>query len=235
MAVWNKSHRRILSMKFWKLSSPRNERLWAERTEGAVQLETITCPADPGHQRAGPRLGNLSVDLPIDFERDFIWTWHSDCLVTKHAVEVFNENRLTGFETRPVTARFRQSLLDPPELFELCVTGWAGIAPLASGVRLIERCEYCGLLVYSNFRDPSKLIDPALWDGSDVFMVWPLPRFVLLSDRAKRVIERSDLEGAIYVPVEQLPVSDRTLGPGRLSYRMPKERAYELGGLYGIE
>jgi hypothetical protein len=73
-----------------------------------------------------------------------------------------------------------------------------------------------------------------LWDGSDFFMVWPLPRFIFLTDKAKQVIDSTELEGAIFVPVEKLPVTEhRTLGPGRLSYWMPKERAYELGGSMG--
>ena len=177
----------------------------------------------------------LSVDLPLDFERDFIWTWYRDCLLTKRAVDALRKNRVTGFETLPVTARFRQSLLEPPELFELRVTGWGGIAPLSSGVRLIKHCEHCGHLVYSGFKDATKLFDPGLWDGSDFFMIWPLPAFIFLTERAKNVIERAGLEGAIFVPAEKLPPTDGTLGPGRLSHWMPKERAHELGELYGIE
>ena len=223
-------------MKFWKLVSPRNKRLLAERTKDVMHLGTVICPANSGHQRGGKRIGHLSVDLPRDFERDFIWTWHSDCLLTKRAVDVLRKNRVTGFETLPITARFKQSLVKPPELFELRVIGWAGIAPLSSGVRLVEHCEHYGHLVYSGFKDPTKLFDPGLWDGSDFFMIWPLPRFIFLTQRAKSVIERAGLQGAIFVPVEKLsPTNDGTLSPGRLSHWMPKERAHELGELYGIE
>jgi hypothetical protein len=223
-------------MRFWALDPPDNQKLLAKRTEDVVRLKTVICPANSGHQQAGRRVGQLSVDLPRDFERDFIWTWHSDCLLTKRAVSALRKNRVTGFETLPVTARFRQSLLDPPELFELRVTGWAGIAPLSSGVRLVEHCEHCGLLVYSNFKDATQLIDLKLWDGSDFFMIWPLPRFIFLTERAKNVIERAGLEGAIFVPAEKLPASEhRHLSPGRLSYWMSKERAHELDELYGIE
>jgi hypothetical protein len=139
-------------MRFWVLDPPDNQKLLAERTEDVVRLKTVICPANSGHQRAGRRIGQLSVDLPRDFERDFIWTWHSDCLLTKRAVNALKRNHVTGFETLPVTARFRQSLLDLPELFELRVTGWGGIAPLSSGIRLLEHCEHCGLLESSYFR-----------------------------------------------------------------------------------
>jgi hypothetical protein len=61
-------------MTFWELVSPSNQKLRAEWTEDAVHLETVICPANPGHQRGGRRIGQLSVDLPLDFERDFIWT-----------------------------------------------------------------------------------------------------------------------------------------------------------------
>jgi hypothetical protein len=103
-------------------------------------------------------------------------------------------------------------------------------------VRLVEHCEHCGLLTYSSFKDATKLIDLNLWDGSDFIMVWPLPRFIFVTERAKNVIERAGLEGAVFVPIEKLlPSKHRHLSPGRLSYWMPKERAHQLGELYGIE
>ena len=67
-------------------------------------------------------------------------------------------------------------------------------------------------------------------------MIWPLPRFIFLTERAKNVIERASLEGAIFLPVEKVPPTDDvTLSRGRLSHWMPRERAHELGELYGIE
>jgi hypothetical protein len=32
-----------------------------------------------------------------------------------------------------------------------------------------------------------------LWDGSDFFMVWPLPRFIFVTEKAKNVVERAGL------------------------------------------
>ena len=72
-------------------------------------------------------------------------------------------------------------------------------------------------------KDVAKLFDPGLWDGSDFFMIWLLPRYIVLTERAKNVIERAGLEGAIFVPVEKLPPSKhRHLSPGRLSHWMSK-------------
>ncbi len=95
-------------------------------------------------------------------------------------------------------------------------------------------CPDCGLLVYSSFTNPSELIDTSLWDGSDVFMVWPLPKFIFVSERVAQLVRNHHLTGVVLQRPEELQATSGTLSPGRLSYRMPEARARELGGHLGI-
>jgi hypothetical protein len=222
---------------FWKLSSPDGTGKLADWDQSVQLGGPIRCPRDPGHQRAGRRLTDLAVVLPSLTVADFLWTWNSECLVQTHVVDLFRSEGITGFEVRPARARFENEPdLSPPELGELVVTGWGGVAPPESGVKLdeIASCRACGLLVYSSFTDPSRLVDKRQWDGSDVFVVWPLPKFVFVTRRVAQLIKAHELTGVSLEVPEQLRPSGSTISPGRLSYRMPEARARELGEHLGI-
>jgi len=123
---------------------------------------------------------------------------------------------------------------EPPALHELVVTGWGGIAPPESGVKLIEKCDACGLLYFSAWTNPETLIDSSRWDGSDFFRVWPAASFV--TRRVADAIRDNRLSGAVLTPPAELPpCGSRTLSGNRLSLWMPADRAHELGAALGIE
>ena len=160
---------------FWRLQSPASQRKRAEWDDEAVELESVKCPINPMHQHPGKRLTDLTVVLADDEVEDFVWTWYSDCLVQARTLKLLHKCGFRGFEVRPVTARFKRSSARPPALWELVLTGWAGMAPVASGIRLDESksCLACGSLKYTGLVHPERLIDETKWDGSDFFMVWP--------------------------------------------------------------
>jgi hypothetical protein len=219
--------------RFWSLSPPRSTALLAE-WDDAVELESIVCSQIPGHQRAGRRVTPLTVVIKRPVITDFVWTWFSECLVTTKVLDVFRQAGLSGFETREAQARYkRPSMGSPPDLRELVVTGWAGIAPASSGIVLREACPSCGHRSYSCFTQGAALVDPKQWDGHDLFMVWPLPRFVLLSDYAVQTLRDARLTGARLESLASLECRDG-FSPGRLSYYMPEERARLLGAHLGI-
>ncbi len=219
---------------FWILSPPANERLLAKRDEDEAPIETIKCPVEPGHQRGGRREGFLTVLLPRT-QSDILWTWHSDCLISPRTLEVFINNKLTGFEARPVRTKFKSQSLKIPDFSELKPIGWGGIAPESSGIALIDFCEACGHTEYSSFTRADQLIEPSQWDGSDFFIVWPLPKFVFVSERAREVILENNLTGAVITPVADLTHGPRGLSPGKLEYWLPEAKARELNKKYDIE
>ena len=97
-------------------------------------------------------------------------------------LDLFDKHRVSGFEARPAKVAFpKKTQAYPPSLFELIITGWGGWAAPAAGLTLIESCPGCGHKVYA-IAEASRLIDPAAWDGSDFFIVWPLPGYQFASD-----------------------------------------------------
>jgi hypothetical protein len=180
-------------------------------------------------------MNDLSVVLPGSNVRDIAWTWYSECLVQESVLQLFEENGFTGYGTRPVQARFRRHPeLSPPKLWELRITGWGGIAPPESGVRLVESCDGCGLLRYSVPRYPERIVDRSQWDGSDFFFVWPMPLYFLVRERVAECIRRSGFRDAELIPTAQLTFRSGRLGPGRLSDWLPVDRARAIGEPLGI-
>jgi hypothetical protein len=222
---------------FWHLAHPNSTARNAEWVQGDMQLEHVTCPAKEGHRRGGKRLTNLSVALRGKGVEDFIWTWLSECLVRDQVLELFRASGFTGIDVRPVKAKFKRPCGDdPPRLWELVITGWAGIASVESGIKLTEKCDACGLLRYSRCENLGKLIEVSHWDGSDFFMVWPLPKFIFVTERVAKAIRENRLTGAILARPEDMSFGlPPGFGPGRLSYWMPERRARELGGTLGID
>lgn len=220
---------------FWNLQSPESVRGLAE-WDKSVELEQVVCRLNPGHMRGGRRLNNLSLLLPRSRPKDFVWTWQSECLIQDYVLQVFRKKGFTGFDVNPVTARFKTGLGHPPRLWELVVTGWAGLAPPESGIRLTEYCPGCRFAHYSGLMDADRLIDPARWDGADFFTVWPMASFILVTDRVAACIQSHAFSGAVLKDVRALSGIglDSGLGGGRLSYWMPESRARELGKEFGI-
>lgn len=220
---------------FWHLASPDSTTRYAEWVPGEIETEKIICPTSAGHRRGGRRLTSLSVALRGAGVEDFVWTWYSECLVQDHVLDLFRRSGFTGFDVKPVKAKFKRcSETEPPRLWELIVTGWAGMATAESGVKLVEHCDVCGSLRYSGCNNAEKLIDVSRWDGSDFFMVWPLPKFIFIADRVARAIRANGFKGAAFKRLEELNLSGG-FSPGRLSYWMPEGRAHELGAELGIE
>ena len=221
--------------KFWRIHDNGTLSKLAEWVHDEIETETIRCPVnDKGHSRGGKRLTDLSVALPGRNTQDFVWTWQSNCLLTDRVLKLFQDDGFTGFEVKPVKARYKKSKQTPPRLWELVVTGWAGMAPPETGIKLIEHCPACGSIKYSACLHPDKLIAESQWDGSDFFMVWPLPRFIFITNRVAETIRRDHLTGAVLESPSELTFSGMGFGPGRLSYWMPEARARELGEPLGI-
>jgi hypothetical protein len=170
--------------------------------DDAMELEQVTCPIAEGHMRGGARIGHLRIVLPSPRVGDFVATWHNEWLIQDHVLECFREAGFTGFDVAPVevTKVRRQrrvargkpiAVQPPPRLWELVVTGWGGEVPDESGIRMTYYCEGCGYTRYSDWTNPEHVIDRAQWDGSDFFTVWPLPRFIFVTDRvAELIVER---------------------------------------------
>ncbi len=184
----------------------------AEWAEG-VEFEQVTCPLAPQlHQHAGSRVGGLRVVLPSAKIADFTWTWYSEPIVTDRVAALFAEARLTGYRTKRVfVEKVKRPSRKPgpplPTLHELDVVGRGGDAHPLSGIRLLYECPGCGLRRYSSFRE-GIVVDQSGWDGSDFFTVNGYPKFILISEQAKKVIVGNKLVNCLVVRSRDLRWGD---------------------------
>jgi hypothetical protein len=222
-----------MNSRFWLLEPPHNQKLATLGED--TQFERITCPTDEGHRRAGRRLGDLRAAVEPSGIKDFTWTWGQDMLASERVLDVFLQHRVSGFEIRPTTvSSSKPSKKRPPSLHEIVVTGWGGLAAAAAGVKLATSCQDCKSRRYT-IAEPSRLIDPASWDGSDLFIVWPLPLYRFASERLAHILRTEKLTGVKLIPAAEIPFKPGNLAmPGRLLDWMPASRAHALGDRLGI-
>jgi Protein of unknown function (Gmx_para_CXXCG) len=189
----------------------------------------IECPINQGHKRS-KRLEDLDLVVSCALPTDFIFTWMSDCVIRNSALQVMAENHITGFETRAAQVRVERTGLKIAAK-ELVVTGWGGMSLPESGIKETYRCPGCGLIIYSGITDSGHLIDIRSWDGSDIFMVWPLPRYLFVTERFVEMSRDFDLSGISFTQsFPNVPVGVLSgFTPGRLSDYMPYHRAHFLG------
>jgi hypothetical protein len=223
----------LTTPKFWWLDAPYTQPLGVE-IDGRKYVNVV-CPTHEGHRGSERAIGNLAFKIPPSGVKDFTWTNQSDIVVNSRVLELFAKHHVTGFETRPVEVRFtRSAKTEPPELFELVVTGWGGTPALEAGVKLAEYCPDCGKRRFA-IADPGRLINPAAWDGSDLFIVWPLPGFRFISDRLATILRREKVSGVNLIPAPEIRVAKgEKVSPGRLIMHMPEERARALSERFGI-
>jgi hypothetical protein len=223
--------------KFSLLSFPQNSTaLEWDSTEEFYSTKKNICSVDLRHHVPSRRVAEPHLVLPDNKLDDFVWTWYNDCLVQEHVLQKFQTEGFTGFQPRPVHLhRDPPSNLPLPKLWKLELTGWGGMARPESGIRLREYCPACGRQVYTDFDRPELLIDEIQWDGSDFFMVWPMPLFVFITDRVSRFVRKNRLTGAKILDTGEMVASAGSgFGPGRLSLWMPEERARQLCEPLGI-
>ena len=216
---------------FWKLERP----YYTTHAKSLGDWGSITCPVDPDHMRGrSPKLGELSVELPLRPLSDFEWTWTSDMFISERALRVLRENKVTGFETRAVTATYPDGITaKPPMLHRLVVTGWGGMAA-AAGITVADFCASCGHKAY-RIANPSRLIDPLMWDGGDLFIVWPLPLYRFASNRLADIIRRNYLSGVDLVLASQISMKPGACAaPRSLTRHMPEDRALEIAKTFDV-
>lgn len=214
---------------FWLESAVReNDRL----SDGpGMRFETELCPGDPEHTKRQRRLRPLRLIAPVRPITDFQWSQYDECIVTARVKAVFVEEAVSGVEFRKIeTFTTAGDRFATQELYELVVSGWGGMAPASSGVKVIEECPYCDRRVFSRYTNPVRLFDLERWDGSDVFLIWPLPRYILTLGRVKDLIAKNRFTGVRIRSLAELPMNPLidTLTPGSVADWFDDERAEEL-------
>jgi hypothetical protein len=187
-------------------------KLEIDRADGFVESsdendwESIRCSADPDHQRAGRRVTVLKLDVVSSKVADFSRTMLSDVVITDHALEVLRSAKLTGFSIQQAVASALPGRLEDsglPTLWEFVVTGRGGPAHKDSRIVELRRCDECGLVEFSAFYG-GIIVNESTYDGSDFFVVSEYPKYILVSERAKSVIEKHGLTNIGFVESSRL-------------------------------
>lgn len=146
----------------------------------------------------------------------------------------FIKSRITGIDfvpTNAVTKRAGENL----KVWEATIVGWGGQLAPESGVQLEEECPACHNRYYSPIRDAERLIQLDQWDGSDVFMMWPLAKFMFVTEKVADLVIQNLITGVTLrktLPPDLL--AGDGFGPGGLALWMPEARAHEIGDRLGI-
>lgn len=208
---------------YWLSSGVRfDDRL---RYRSGMRLETELCPGNPEHAVRSRWVRPLKLIGPMEPMSDFEWTVYGDIVVSNSVVESLRKHKIVGVEF--LSTEFYTSTETPlgRESLELRVTGWGGHAATESGVREVQRCSVCGRKVFSGYTDPEKLFDIEAWDNSDFFLIWPLPRYIMITAKVRDFILDSKFTGVCVKKLTELPpVVAGTLSPGNLNDWFERDR-----------
>jgi len=165
-----------------------------------------------------------------------IWGWTGGCAVHESLLAEYEQEGFTGYRTKPATILFRDGQ-ESNEYREFIVTGWAGVASRESGVQLLEECPGCFRRQYSAIKDYDRLIDWDQWTGEDFFIVWPMPRFALVTKRVSAWLKRRKVKSFSLSRLEDIPDIVANLGftVVSLSESIPEDLAIKYGGPLGLE
>ena len=196
---------------FYDLITPKK---FVELSEGN-DWEGIVCPKNSGHQRAGERITKLHIHCVSTRVVDFSKTILSDFVITDHALEVLRQAGLTGFEVKNLVICSNPRIKNQreiPKLWEFVVTGKAGNAHPDSGIVVKWKCDACGIIRYSAY-EHGLIVDETNYDGSDFCTITEYPKHVLVSERAKTIIEQNGLTNAQFIESSKLQWPEGVIKP----------------------
>ena len=194
-----------------------------------MQLDTRLCHADSSHAAVSRWPRPLKVIGNPRFITDFEWTVYSDAIISEDVAKGLRSNGFSGIDLNPVEFYSTTETPFGRESWELKVTGWGGVAPASSGIRVLKRCAYCGHTDYSGYTSKENLFDIDKWDGSDFFLIWPLPRYIFITDDVAKFIAKAGYSGVSVCEFKKLPNPVAgTLTPGQISDWYGKEMAARI-------
>jgi hypothetical protein len=222
-----------MTQRFWLVTIPGNQRLLRRAVHPAFEI--TPCPVTDRHHGRAKRTSDLRVIADPRALKDFTWTWYTELLISPKVLGVFEKHHVTGFDVRPVVAQYPKPIkARPPDLYEVIVTGWAGLPSPEAKLIVTRSCGACGDTHYS-IGEPGKILDPGAWDGSDLFIVWPFPRHPFASERLASIIRQEKLSGVTLIPPAAIDMEpDANIHAGSLFAWMPEERAELLSRQLGV-
>ena len=169
-------------------------------------------------------------------DEKMIWCWAFGTLVHEELLAEMEKLGFTGYRSRPATVSYRDGSVSTGYR-ELIVTGWAGVASPESGVRVAKSCPACRWKKYTAVTDYERLIDWTQWSGDDFFIVWPMPHWILITERVAQWLLSRDVKSFRLTSLDDWdhPVGASGFTVGRLSNFLPEDLAVKYGRPLGLE
>jgi hypothetical protein len=182
-----------------------------------MNFDVRLCRGNPDHSERQIRPNPLRLEFRGARMADFMWTVYGEPIVTEEVVAAFRGAGITGCEFSLVELQNTLGDAVASDLYEMRSIGWGGMAAKASGIRVLEECPFCKRRVFSGYSNAGELFDLDAWDGSDVFTIWPLPRYLLSVEAVKQLLAKHRFTGIAAVPLCELPKPIAgTLTPGNV-------------------
>lgn len=212
---------------YFNLGYPDEERMMADTMNGAPnpKHEILRCPITDEHVDGDRRVSDLALQVNHNRTDELmIWAWVEGCVIHHRVLNEFERRGFTGYRLRPALVRFRDGRISK-DYSELVVTGWAGIARAESGIRIVKSCPVCHWKKYSALRDVEELVDWSKWTGEDFFIVWPLPRYFLITERVATTLLEIGVKSFTLKALDDLdrPAGKDGFTVSRLSNFLPQD------------
>jgi hypothetical protein len=221
---------------YFSLRGPDSEKLLGNN-ESYGNRESRPCPITTEHLDGSRRVGPLKVKVKHN-RRDekMIWCWAFGTLVHEELLAEIEREGFTGYRTQPAEVTFQNGSVSA-EYREFIVTGWAGIALPESGVRIAKSCPGCHWKKYTPITNYERLIDWTQWTGDDFFIVWPMPHWILITDRVAEWLLSHDVKSFQLTSLDDWdqPAGKSGFTVGRLSNFLPEDLAIKYGKPLGLE
>jgi hypothetical protein len=149
----------------------------------------LYCPFDRGHDRINfkevTRYFYEDKSSPIVRGANF-YDGTPRLLFHKRVFDELSKQNITGWTFNQVHVRYLDGTITE-DFGELWVTGFGGVAPGSIGHVPLFKCRGCGLRRCApgfRFGEMDKNLD---WDGSDIFLTWPLHTKIFCSERVQKI------------------------------------------------
>jgi hypothetical protein len=198
-----------------------------------MRMETTLCPLNAGlpsqHAMRQHWVRPIKVVGPVQRMTDFEWSVYNDIFVENDIVNKLQSTGFSGIEFRSAELYTTTETPIGRQLFELKVTGWGGMAHPSSGIRVQEKCPLCGRSVYRGHTSAAHLFDIDKWDGSDFFLIWPMPKYVFVTSEVAKFILKERYSGVNVCELGSFPKSIAGgYSPGHIQDWYDKEEAAKI-------
>ncbi len=165
-----------------------------------VQHEIIECPRHGRWQ--GKQISDLEIELYGVELQAFVRVDGPELVATESLLALLKENDIKGYRSRNVNIVNHERYPSVPTLYQLVVTGTAGYAPPIMGLSIVGECEICGRVEYPEIpSDLTIIVDALQWDGSDVFTLFELPGYPIVTDNVARILKNAHVTNFGLQPV----------------------------------